>query len=407
MPLSPKPYRDWDENDVAQLIEDPPAEESARLDFKKDISLLSKDEEARRRAEEGILKDIASMANAGGGAILIGVDQERGTNSPRPVAKELTGIPAGDVEKLKQRIFVLVDNHLDVRPPRPIITDVPVAKGSHLRVLIVQVQQNTYSLSMVKKDGLNQFWHRRGWDNTPMSTQEIEYAFEQMTRLRRPAEAELKRIERRVTQGVRGPVAWVAIVPLRRSRDHVPTDPIAIKDALKKASEWDRFFPETDKPIWYTNAEYKPFLRGQRTCDEPTPDMVIELHRDGNVLCRLPGCSWFLANSDPTKTVFISLIYEAWAGGLCVFRELASQFGFPSVAVAGAGCSGFTGRDLRRDDNYHRGPIRRNLTDDSVVLDPILLPETWDPRDILATWAGEMANWLGEAKAFSFPPYVK
>ena len=48
------------------------------------------------------------------------------------------------------------------------------------------------------------------------------------------AEMELRRIVSRVKNGITGPVAWVAIVPLRRSRDHVPTDPIAVKDALEE-----------------------------------------------------------------------------------------------------------------------------------------------------------------------------
>jgi len=136
---------------------------------------------------------------------------------------------------------------------------------------------------------------------------------------------------------------------------------------------------------------------------------LIELHRDGTVLCRMsvwpwrPGASY----ADPKKVVRLQDIYRAWAGGLCVFRDLASHHGLPSVAVAKAGCLSFSKRELMGHDEFHVLHVLKELVESSVTFDPILLTETWDPRDILAIWAGEMANWLGEAKAFSCPPYVK
>jgi hypothetical protein len=239
-----------------------------------------------------------------------------------------------------------------------------------------------------------------------MSTDEIEYAFEQMTRLRRPAEAELKRLERRATQGVSGPVAWVAIVPLRRSRDHVPADPDAIKEAMTRGSEWVRCFGKTAKPGCYRHKDYIPFLRGLRICIDQY-NILSELHRDGTVLFRMPA--WLCENGpgrpcDDPKDVKLLRLYGAWAGGLCAFRDLASQFGFPSVAIAGAGCIGFKGCKFFPVNDWHSS---MNLTLDSVAFDPILLSEAWDPKEIVAIWAGELANWLGESKPFSYSPFVE
>jgi len=178
-----KPYRDWTADDLAELLVDPKAEETARVDFKVDCELLSDIQPVKNKARRDLLKDVAAMANGVGGALLIGVEEKRDPNTP-PVADSIPGLSQDKAERLKQAIKGLVDTHLNVRPASLILTPVEVPKASAKRVLIVEIPQNTYSLSMVTYDELNQFWVRRHTDNRLMTTDEVQYEFEKMTKVR-------------------------------------------------------------------------------------------------------------------------------------------------------------------------------------------------------------------------------
>lgn len=401
MPLPREPFREWREAQLRQLLDPPPAEESARLDFKKACQLLNPDPEAQQRAQRDLLVDIASMANVGGGAILVGVDEDRRPNSP-PVASSIPGIPQADAEKLREKIWDLVDRHLDVRPPRPLITCVPAPDEPDKCVVIVEVQQNTYSLSMVTIGGLNQFWHRRTWDNKPMNTDEIQYAFDQMARLRGSAEVELRRLAKRMAEGVSEAVAWIAIVPLKRARDHIPTDPGQLKAAMDARASWKALFGDSRFAECYTAGGYEPFLRGMRL-NVRQVGLLSEVHRDGTLAIRASAWDWRSTDGQGAERVKLGNVYRTWVGALSLFRDLGQHFGFPPVAVATVGCLNFRGKKLWWQD-AQGDPYE--LPEDSVTLDPILLSEGYDARDVLSTWAGELANCWGKSKPIPCPPWV-
>jgi len=75
--------------------------------------------------------------------------------------------------------------HLDVRPARLEFHSIPC--GNELFILAVVVPSNTYCLSMVTLDGMNQFWIRRGTINHAMNTDEIEYKFAEFAKVNESA----------------------------------------------------------------------------------------------------------------------------------------------------------------------------------------------------------------------------
>jgi hypothetical protein len=79
-----------------------------------------------------------------------------------------------------------------------------------------------------------------------------------------------------------------------------------------------------------------------------------------------------------------------------VFRDLAAHHGFPSVAVAKAGCLSFSKRELMGHDEFHVLHVLKELVESSVTFDPILLTETWDPG---TSWQFGRAKWqIGSEK---------
>ena len=144
MPLPAKRFADWSKDELNALVQDPPAVESVRLDFKADCKLLSFGNKEREKGRRDILIDVSAMANGAGGALLIGVRQTGKRGHP-PYAETVTGI--GKPEPLRQAIEGLVNTHLDVRPGPLVCHAIPHEEGS--AVLVVEVPANTYCLSMV------------------------------------------------------------------------------------------------------------------------------------------------------------------------------------------------------------------------------------------------------------------
>jgi predicted HTH transcriptional regulator len=179
MSLSAKPYREWTKSEVDALVSDPPAVESSRLDFKVECGILSSDQAEKEKARRDILKDIAAMANGQGGALIIGIRQT-GDPNRLPSAAKIVGIT--DVERLKKTIDELAHTHLDVRPGP--LTHHVIPYEADRSILIVEIPCNTFSLSMVTYGDSYQFWVRRGTDNRPMTTSEIDDRFALFGRIR-------------------------------------------------------------------------------------------------------------------------------------------------------------------------------------------------------------------------------
>ena len=393
MPMPSKPYSAWKKEDLDCLLEDPAAEENARVDFKAESMLLS-DGEARKKARRDILKDISAMANGRGGALLLGVRQSQEGDAP-PRAEKIVGV--AEVEKLKQAIAALVDTHLQVRPASLRFWPVAPTDDNGCEALIIQVPQNTYSLSMVTFEQINQFWVRRGTDNKLMMTDEIQYAIESMGKARQAAERELEHVRSRLREmGKRDPVAWFAAVPYARSRDHIPVNVEMLRQILTNSS----YFEELPKkrgmyePGWYANY-LQPSLTGLGLTREGRDSALLEIGRDGTLVF-----AFRLHEAD--MGVPLDMLYGVWCSALYLRKDLEERFQLSPVAVAQSGLYGPTGTTVRAWGHSHPG----TLDSPEIALDVLMTDEDWSPKLHFDIWARQFANCLHMQNAIRLSPWV-
>jgi hypothetical protein len=396
MSLPRKPYQKWDTDDLAQLCEDPKAEESASLDFKKQCNLLHDKKEAKEKARIDILKDIAAMANGVGGALLIGVNESPKDNEP-PVADSVPGIPESDAEKLKDVIAELVDTHLQVRPGALRFKRVPVKDNEDRAVLIVEIPQNTYSLSMVTYENQNQFWVRRGTDNRLMTTDEIQYQFGMMSKLRDSASQELEKIRAKLEEEAQPsrPLVWFTAIPISRERDHIPVNIEEIRAIIKDSSYFKdypiRLSSHTATPKEYYN-DLRPSLHGIMARKQ---EDKLEIRRDGTIVhgFALEG------------GISIPVCYEVWSSGLYLFRDIQDNYGISRLAVAQAGLFGGGGKKPFINDSFTNS-LENYVPTGTLSLDAIMLEEQWNPKEIFLVWAKQFMNSVEIENPITFPPWV-
>ncbi|MCK4624525.1 MAG: ATP-binding protein [Phycisphaerae bacterium] len=408
MPLPSKPFADWTKEDLGDLIADPPAVETARLDFKADCKVLSEDKKEKEKARRDILVDVSAMANGAGGALLIGVRQSGKPGAP-PFAEKIEGVE--DVERLKQTIKDLVNTHLDVRPGS--LEYRVILYEDDLSVLIVEVPANTYCLSMITHNQCNQFRIRRGTDNRFMTTDEIEYKFGQFAKVRDSASDELEKIRSQLQRSEIRPMVWFAGVPIGRARDHVPVHVRGMRDILKKSSYFikhgDRRSRGCHTPFTFADA-LAPSIRGLMTRKYKNSS-ILEIRRDGVVVfgTQLPvgNGSERLGNTHPKveREVAVLWIYEPILSGLHLLADIQDRFSIGKVALVQAGLIDVQNTRIVRDDRYDNfdAPI---LQDREVILDAILLDEHWNPKKIFLEWATQLANELEQEEPPLCPPWI-
>ncbi len=405
-----KPYRVWKTEDLSQLIQEPKAKENARLDFKKDCNLLRKEKCAKEKAKMDILKDVSAMANGVGGALLIGVEEKRGPDTP-PVAEEIPGIPTEEVERLKTAIKSAVDTHLDIRPAPLHFKEIPTPEDNKRSVLIVEVPQNIHSLSMVTYDQANQFWVRRGTDNKPMRTDEVQYAFERLMKIRDSALEELKEIRRTIFAPHTGnSIIWFAGIPIQRIRDHVPVDVERMKNILRRSSYFDAYptrqigntyplRPSHRHPM-ILYARLQPSLHGISIRKSAKTEAELEIRRDGTVLFAT------VARDAERKRDSVPLeeVYETWCGGLYLLKDIQDHFSVSRLAVVHAGLAGCSNLPLTLRE-YNGGGWR--ITGNDVEMDkPFTIDENWEPETVFARWAETLSNSVGEERTIVCDPWV-
>lgn len=406
MPLPSKSYADWAKGDLDALIADPPAEETARLDFKADCKLLSKDKVEKEKARRDILVDVSAMANGAGGALLIGIRQSGKPGAP-PFAEKIEGVK--EAERLKQTIDALVNTHLDVRPG-PLEYHV-VSYENDLPVLIVEVPANTYCLSMITYNQCNQFRIRRGTDNRFMTTDEIEYKFGQFAKVRDSASDELEKIRLQLRQSKIRPMVWFAGVPISRSRDHIPVNIQAIREVVDKSSYFSAYTPQTHAngmtPASYSS-NMVPSLRGIGV--SPKELAVIEIRRDGvvvNGFCLPFSTTERLGvgrdEGGTVQLIWIGAVYEALLSNLHLFADIQERFGVGKVAVVQAGLVEVAEKAVVRGNRDIRPP---QFKENDIPLDDILLDEHWSPKDVFMQWATQLANSLELVQPISCPPWI-
>jgi len=160
-----KPVGEWDESDVLALIAGR-IPEGQRLDYKRELKL-----DTRVQRKEAA-KDASGMANASGGLLIYGVDEDKSTPEPLPVK----ATPLSDGQ-LQAQLEDLLDS--TVSPTLNIETmPVPAAGGFFL---LVSLFQRAGPPHMVEGYDDNRHYIRVGIKTRPMKQHELERAYANVT----------------------------------------------------------------------------------------------------------------------------------------------------------------------------------------------------------------------------------
>jgi hypothetical protein len=156
--LQGKPLETITEKDLQQMVTQR-EQESQTLEYKRE-PYKRNDEETRE-----MLRDITSIANAFGGDLLIGVDEDA-----NGAALQLIGIK--NPEEESQRIISSCLSNIAERIDGLLIQPIPLQDASF--VLVVRIPRSFRAPHMVTLKGLNQFWIRHDRQKSPMSIHEIK-----------------------------------------------------------------------------------------------------------------------------------------------------------------------------------------------------------------------------------------
>jgi len=238
MSLRGRHVAEINEADLQDLITDR-VRESQTLEYKRD-SYGRNDEQVRE-----MLRDISAMANAFGGDLLIGVDEDA-----EGVAIELLGIE--NAEEEAQRMVSSCLSNLEDRIPGLVGWPVPLSNGRH--VILVRIQRSLRAPHMVTFRGLNQFWVRHDRQKSPMSIHEIKEACLKVEGLMEKLDRFLERRKGEIRADIRtSPYYIISVTPI-----FVDTEVLDIRDQElrgllanppgQRVSGWNVSFDEAPRP---------------------------------------------------------------------------------------------------------------------------------------------------------------
>jgi schlafen family protein len=150
-----------DESDLSDLAEVRKVREHIQLDYKQQPYTHNHSDAVE------MLADITAMANAQGGYILIGVEED--TSQPDGMPKRLTGVQDGDTET--KWIQSLCISSIDEKIPGLRVRDIPLSNG--LSCVIIQVPNSPRKPHMIVHEKHRSFRIRHGRDKAYMGMQEV------------------------------------------------------------------------------------------------------------------------------------------------------------------------------------------------------------------------------------------
>lgn len=136
--------------------------ESHYVEFKLQIPDL-KPEKAKRE----FLKDVTAFANASGGAIILGIRDDKG------VAQEIVDVGDHDFDKLRLQLEAILHNHVDPTLPLVEFRDIATERG---RVFVVAVRRSWRAPHMITYPR-KEFWVRATAGALEMSVDALRSSF--------------------------------------------------------------------------------------------------------------------------------------------------------------------------------------------------------------------------------------
>jgi hypothetical protein len=162
MSLNNKPLESLTEADL-QLLLNNSVPESRTLDYKRDPIGSTTDE------KKEFLYDVSSFANASGGYLILGIDEEGG------VPTQLCGLEITDPDAEILRLDSMIRDGIAPRIPGVKIRAIPFQNG---RVAIVlEIRRSWASPHMVTFKGASKFYSRSSVNKQPLDVAEIKAAF--------------------------------------------------------------------------------------------------------------------------------------------------------------------------------------------------------------------------------------
>lgn len=331
--------------------------ESETLDFKR--ALPSNEE----RSKVELAKDVAAMANTGGGDIIYGIDEADGT------AGTLCIITGETFDEAERRIRLILDAKVEPRLTGYTVKEVRTGEGY---ALIIRVPYSFDGPHCVRTDSQRRFVYRNGTVTTDMSFDQIRAAFAGTESIASKARRFIKdRYEvtshrRHTIPLYAGAHLAVVFVPLASMMRRNAIDIQAITDG--QLVFWDRGANtrfSIDGKIEYSGA---PGLTLHQTL----------LFRSGAVECT---CVVGNSTSDETKGIWSAEVTNRISRSLDVFKVVCDNFNLTGPALIGCYIAHTTGRVIDRAPDYSLP-----LTQDSLELQEFFIENVageWGEKEIV------------------------
>jgi hypothetical protein len=150
------------EGDMHSLVENA-VPEGKLVDFKRDLPGLSDGE------RKEFLFDVSSFANASGGYLVNGIEEEGG------IAKALTGLSVADADKETQKLQSIILAGIDPRIPGLELRFLSITGSKH--ILVISIPKSWTPPHMVTLGGADKFYTRNSSGKHRMDWGELRAAF--------------------------------------------------------------------------------------------------------------------------------------------------------------------------------------------------------------------------------------
>jgi len=164
------------------------------------------------------LRDLSAFANADGGLLVFGVEEERTADGkPTGIPKGIVGCQISNPDSTILSIEQMVKDGIDERLPALDIAHISYAVGNE--IILIRIPASVRAPHMVTLGGDRRFYMRHNRGKQEMSTSEIRDAVNRTeTFEERTLSFARDRVARCRQKGVKGPMLLMHVIPLSRNR---------------------------------------------------------------------------------------------------------------------------------------------------------------------------------------------